>query len=165
MKSAVSAPSQCQPGSTYELRGANADTNWSTACKPRAGTRSTRAVTNARRSAHTDDRRVRCWRACRCRSIAGGVLAKPYRSSGLPSKRSSIVHAVPMTAPISMRAAFVTADRRLDFTPNPALLAVRLRTNRHSAMGLFAEVLPHLLPRRGETIAQATEIVATFQVF
>ena len=64
-----------------------------------------------------------------------------------------------------MRVASVTADRRLDFTPNPALLAVRLRSNRHSTIGLVAEGLPRLLPRRGETIGQATEIVATFQVF
>jgi len=96
---------------------------------------------------------------------SGGALAKSYRSSGLPSKRSSIVHAVRKIAPISMRVASVTADRRLDFTPNPALLAVRLRSNRHSTIGLVAEGLPRLLPRRGETIGQATEIVATFQVF
>jgi hypothetical protein len=31
---------------------------------------------------------------------AGGVLEKSYRSSGLPSKRSSIVHAVRKIAPI-----------------------------------------------------------------
>jgi hypothetical protein len=69
-------------------------------------------------------------------------------------------------APISMRVAFVTADRRLDFTPNPALsLPVRLRSNRDSTIGLVAEGVPRLLPRRGETIRQATEIVAIVEVF
>ena len=59
-----------------------------------------------------------------------------------------------------------TADRRLDFTPNPALsLPVRLRSNRDSTIGLVAEGLPRLLPRRGETIGQAIEIVAIVQVF
>src|ERR1700691_3865591 len=56
--------------------------------------------------------------------------------------------------------------RLLDFTPNPPLsLAVRLRTNRRSTIGLVAEGLPRLLPRRGETIRQATEVVAIVQVF
>ena len=55
------------------------------------------------------------------------------------------------------------ADRRLDFTSNPALsLPVRLRSNRHSTIGLVAE---GSLPRRGKTIGQATEIVAIVQVF
>jgi hypothetical protein len=59
-----------------------------------------------------------------------------------------------------------TADRRLDFTPNPALsLRVRLRSNRDSTIGLAAEGLPRLLPGRGETIGQAAEIVAIVQVF
>jgi hypothetical protein len=54
-----------------------------------------------------------------------------------------------------------TVDRRLDFTPNPALsLRVRLRSNRGSTIGLVAEGLPRLLPWRGETIGQAVEIVA-----
>jgi hypothetical protein len=58
-----------------------------------------------------------------------------------------------------------TVDRRLDFTPNPALsLRVRLRSNRGSTIGLVAEGLPRLLPCRGETIGQAAEIVAIVQV-
>ena len=65
-----------------------------------------------------------------------------------------------------MRVAFVTADRRLDFTPNPGLsLPVRLRSSRHNTIGLVGEGLPLLLPRRGETIGQTTEIVAIVQVF
>jgi hypothetical protein len=65
-----------------------------------------------------------------------------------------------------MRAAFVTANRRLDLTSNPALsLPVRLRSYWHRTIGLVAECLPLLLPRRGETIGQATEIVAIVQVF
>jgi len=44
-----------------------------------------------------------------------------------------------------------TVDRRLDFTPNPALsLRVRLRSNRGSTIGLVPEGLPRLLPWRGE---------------
>ena len=59
-----------------------------------------------------------------------------------------------------------TADRRLDFTHNPALsLPVRLRSNRHNTVGLVAEGLPRLLPWRGETIGQAAEIVAIGKVF
>jgi hypothetical protein len=59
-----------------------------------------------------------------------------------------------------------TVDRRLDFTPNPALsLRVRLRSNRGSTIGLVAEGLPRLLPWRGETIGQAAEIVAIGKVF
>jgi hypothetical protein len=59
-----------------------------------------------------------------------------------------------------------TADRRLDFTPNPALsLRVWLRSNRDSTIGLVTEGLPRLLPGRGETIGQAIEIVAIVQVF
>ena len=59
-----------------------------------------------------------------------------------------------------------TVDRRLDFTPNPALsLRVRLRSNRDSTIGLVAEGLPRLLPWRGETIGQAAEIVAIGKVF
>jgi hypothetical protein len=60
----------------------------------------------------------------------------------------------------------VAADRRLDFTPNPALsFRVRLWSNRDSTIGLVAEGLPRLLARRGETIGQAIEIVAIVQVF
>ena len=59
-----------------------------------------------------------------------------------------------------------TVDRRLDFTPNPALsLRVRLRSNRDSTIGLVAEGLPRLLPWRGESIGQAIEIVAIGKVF
>jgi hypothetical protein len=59
-----------------------------------------------------------------------------------------------------------TADRGLDFTPNPALsLRVRVRSNRGSTIGLIAEGLQRLLPQRGETIGQAIEIVAIVQVF
>ena len=59
-----------------------------------------------------------------------------------------------------------TADRRLDFTPNPALsLPVRLQCNRRSTIGLVAEDMPRLLRWRGETIGQAAEIVAIVQVF
>jgi hypothetical protein len=59
-----------------------------------------------------------------------------------------------------------TVDRRLDFTPNPALsLRVRLRSNRGSTICLVAEGLPRLLPWRGETIGQAAEIVAIGKVF
>jgi len=67
-----------------------------------------------------------------------------------------------------MRAVFVTADPRLrlNFTPNPGLsLPVRPQSNRSNAIGLVAEGLPRLLTRRGETIGQATEIVAIVQVF
>jgi hypothetical protein len=111
-------------------------------------------------------RRVRCWRASRCRSIAGGVLAKSYRSSGLPSKRSLLVHPVRNDRADIDAGGLATADRRLDFTPNPALsLRVRLRSNRHNTIGLVAEGLPRLLPRRGETIGRAIEIVAIVQVF
>jgi len=65
-----------------------------------------------------------------------------------------------------MCAAFVTADRRLDLMPNPGFsLPIRLRSNRRNTIGLVGKSLPHLLPRRGETIGQATEIVALVQVF
>jgi hypothetical protein len=65
-----------------------------------------------------------------------------------------------------MRAAFVTADRCLDLAPNPGLsLPVRLRSNRRNPVRLVGEGLPRLLPRRGETVGQATEIVAIVQVF
>ena len=58
-----------------------------------------------------------------------------------------------------------TSPLCLDFTPNPARsLRVRLRSNRDSTIGLV-EGLPRLQPRRGETIGQATEIVAIVQVF
>jgi hypothetical protein len=59
-----------------------------------------------------------------------------------------------------------TSDRRLDFTPNPTLsLPVRLPSNRDSTIGLVAEGLPRLLPRRGKTIGRVIEIVAIVQVF
>ena len=45
-----------------------------------------------------------------------------------------------------MRAVFVTADRR---------------HNRRNRVGLVGEGLPRLLPRRGETVGELTEIVAT----
>ena len=66
-----------------------------------------------------------------------------------------------------MRAAFVTADRRLDLTPNQGLsLPVRLRSNRRNDIGLVGQGLPRfLLPPRGEAIGQTTEIVAVIQVF
>jgi hypothetical protein len=83
--------------------------------------------------------------------------------SGLPSKRSSLVH--PVSADIDA-GGLATVDRRLDFTPNPALsLRVWLRSNRDSTIGLVAEGLPRLLPRRGETTGQAVEIVAIVQAF
>ena len=67
---------------------------------------------------------------------------------------------------ISIRAAFATANRRLDLTLNQGLsLPVRLRTSPHNDIGLVGEGLPRLLPRRGETIGQAIEIVAIVQVF
>ena len=65
-----------------------------------------------------------------------------------------------------MRAAFVTANRRLDLTPNQGLsLPVRLRSSPHNDVGLVGEGLPLLLPRRGEAIGQTTEIVIIVQVF
>ena len=49
---------------------------------------------------------------------------------------------------------------RLDLTPNQGLsLPVRLRSSPHNGIGLVGEGLPLLLPRRGEAIGQATEIV------
>jgi len=63
-------------------------------------------------------------------------------------------------APISMRAAFVTADRDLDLTPNQGLsLPVRLRSSRHNDVALVGEGLPLLLTERGKTIGQTIEIV------
>ena len=54
----------------------------------------------------------------------------------------------------------LTANRRLDLTPNQGLsLPVRLRSSPHNDIGLVGEGLPLLLPRRGEAIGQATEIV------
>ena len=54
----------------------------------------------------------------------------------------------------------MTANRRLDLTPNQGLsLPVRLRGSRHNDIGLVSEGLPLLLPRRGEAIGQTTEIV------
>jgi hypothetical protein len=65
-----------------------------------------------------------------------------------------------------MRAAFVTANRRLDLTPNQGLsLTVRLRSSPHNDIGLVGEGLPLLLPRRGEALGQTTEIVIIIQVF
>ena len=94
--------------------------------------------------------------------MVGGVVAKSSRSSGLPSKRSSLVKdRTDIDA-----GGLATADRRLDFEPNPALsLPVRLRSNRDSTIGLVAEGLPRLPPQRGETIGQAIEIVAIGKVF
>ena len=67
---------------------------------------------------------------------------------------------------ISTRAAFVTANRRLDLTPNQGLsLPVRLRSSLHNDIGLVGKGLPLLLPRRGEAIGQTTEIVIIVQVF
>ena len=64
-----------------------------------------------------------------------------------------------------MRVPFVTANRSLDFTPNPALsLPVGLRSP-HNDIGLVGEGLPLMLPRRGEAIGQTTEIVIIVQVF
>ena len=63
-------------------------------------------------------------------------------------------------APISMRAAFLAADRDLALTPNQGLsLPVRLGGSRHNDVALVGEGLPLLLSRRGETIGQAIEIV------
>jgi hypothetical protein len=54
----------------------------------------------------------------------------------------------------------LTANRQLDLTPNQGLsLPVRLRSSPHNGIGLVAEGLPLLLPRRGEAIGQATEII------
>src|SRR5277367_6439407 len=65
-----------------------------------------------------------------------------------------------------MRAAFVTANRRLDLTPNQGLSwPVRLRSSPHNDIGLVGEGLPLMLPRRGEAIGQTTEIVIIVQVF
>ena len=65
-----------------------------------------------------------------------------------------------------MRAAFVTADRCLDLTPNQGLsLPVRLRSSLRNDIGLVGKSLPLLLPRRGEAIGQTTEIVIIVQVF
>ena len=44
-------------------------------------------------------------------------------------------------------------------------MPVRLRSKRHGTIGLVAENLPPFLPRRGETIGQAAEIVAIVQLF
>jgi hypothetical protein len=63
-----------------------------------------------------------------------------------------------------MRVPFVTANRSLDFTPNPALsLPVGLRSSPHNDIGLVGEGLPLMLPRRGEAIGQT--IVIIVQVF
>jgi hypothetical protein len=60
----------------------------------------------------------------------------------------------------------MTADRRLDLTPNQGLsLSVRLLSGRRNDVGLVGEGLPRLLPRRGEAIGQATEIAIIVQVF
>ena len=65
-----------------------------------------------------------------------------------------------------INASGLSADRCLDLAPNPGLsLPVRLRSNRRNRVGLVGEGLPRLLPRRGETVGQATEIVAIVQVF
>ena len=57
-------------------------------------------------------------------------------------------------------SGLLTANRRLDLTPNQGLsLPVRLRSSPHNDIGLVGEGLPLLLPRRGEAIGQTTEIV------
>ena len=62
-------------------------------------------------------------------------------------------------------SCIVTANRRLDLTPNQGLsLPVRLRSRPHNDVGLVGEGLPLLLPRRGEAIGQITEIVIIAQV-
>jgi hypothetical protein len=67
---------------------------------------------------------------------------------------------------ISMRAAFVTANRRLDFTLNQGLsLPIRLRSSPHNDIGLVGEGLALLLPRRDESIGQTIKIVIIVQVF
>ena len=84
-----------------------------------------------------------------------------------PTKQTLVAHASCEKDRADIDAGgLATADRCLDFTPNPALsLRVRLRSNRGSTIGLVAEGLPRLLPWRGETIGQAIEIVAIVQVF
>jgi hypothetical protein len=63
-------------------------------------------------------------------------------------------------------ASGLSDDRCLDLAPNSGLsLPVRLRSNRRNRVGLVGEGLPRLLLRRGETVRQATEIVAIVQVF
>src|SRR5271157_5598519 len=65
-----------------------------------------------------------------------------------------------------MRAAFVTAYRRLDLPPNQGLsLPVRLRSSWRNDIGLVGEGSPRLLPWRGEAIGRATKIVIIVQVF
>ena len=60
----------------------------------------------------------------------------------------------------------MTANRRLDLTPNQGLsLPVRLRSSLHNDIGLVGKGLALLLPRRGEAIGQTTEIVIIVQVF
>jgi hypothetical protein len=67
---------------------------------------------------------------------------------------------------ISMRAAFVTANRRLDLTLNQGLsVPVRLRSSPNNDIGLIGKGLPLLLPRRDEAIRQTTEIVIIVQVW
>ena len=66
---------------------------------------------------------------------------------------------------ISMRAAFVTASRRLDPTLNQRLsLPVRLRSSPHNDIVLVGKGSALLLPRRSEAIRQTTEIVIIVQV-
>ena len=64
-----------------------------------------------------------------------------------------------------MRAAFVTANRRLDLTPNQGLSwPVRLRSSPHNDIGFVGKDLALLLPRRREAIGQTTEIVVIASV-
>jgi hypothetical protein len=66
----------------------------------------------------------------------------------------------------SMRAAFVTANRRLDPTPNQGLpLPVRLWSSGRNDIGLVEGLPRFLWPTRGEAIRHTTEIVAVIQVF
>ena len=59
----------------------------------------------------------------------------------------------------------MTANRRLDLTPNQGLsLPVRLRSSPHNDLGLVGEGLRLLWPRRGEAIGQTTEIVIIAQI-
>jgi hypothetical protein len=111
-------------------------------------------------------RRVRYRRASRCPSIAGRVPRNHTDPLACRAERSSLVHPVKKDRADIDAGGLASVDRRLDFTPNPALsLPVRLRSNRHNTVGLIVEGLPRLLPWRGETIGQAAEIVAIVQVF
>ena len=63
------------------------------------------------------------------------------------------------------RCERLTANRRLDLTPNQGLsLPVRLRSSLHNGIGLVGEGLPLLLPLGAEAIGQTSEIVIIVQV-